>query len=525
MNLDATTMNLRPLFAIACLIGCPTATVAAEASQVFEALRPSIVLISSAEGIGSGIVIAADGLILTNLHVANTPLPLSVTVTVDQSGKRLERTFEGLRVHQVHPRSDLALLKIDAPDCRFIPARLAKGEKDCKTGDACYALGFPFLPGQTRSDLTLTKGLINSTHREIEGKSYLQIDAAIQPGNSGGALVNADGLVVGIPTLRYEGENRVGLAIPVASIRMQDFAATKDRKANPAAADLLDKQASAYLARDVFGGGDPASARVALQLFREALGEDPGNAHRWYLVSESYRNLGMLKPARAYAEQAARLEPANFGIRHALATICDQLHDSDAALDQYIACLPLFGTTATEFQKTGACRKAITMASGRRDALRTLYLISWSRAILGGAFSIDDQLQIKRLSGVLPADLVEPLLAKNDGHSIAEMQKLAAAHRQLIPAAPTEDLPPADVSKVPEETVAGTVIRSKISFPPGTTARLADAPESVVYQPAAGVVEWTPAPFSATTTIRVLFLVTHPDGKEDTVIHTIKREP
>jgi hypothetical protein len=518
-------MSLKPICAVACLIACPASTVAAEATRLFETLRPSIVLISSAEGIGSGIVIAADGLILTNLHVANTPLALSVTVTVEQTGKRVERTFEGLHLHKVHQRSDLALLKIDAPECRFIPARLAKGEADCKTGEACFALGFPFLPGQTRSDLTLTQGIINSTHREIEGKSYLQIDAAISPGNSGGALVNANGIVVGIPTLRYEGANRVGLAIPVASIRMQDFSAAKDRQTNPAAADLLDKQASAYLAKDVFGGGDAAAALMALQLFREALSEDPGNANRWHLVSETFRHLGMLRPARAYAEHAACLDPANFVLRFALATICDELHDGDGALDKYLACLPLLGAVTNELQKTGVCRKAITLASGRREALRTLYLISWSKAILGGTLSFDDQLQVKRLSGVLPADLVEAMLAKNDGHSIVEMQLLAAAHPQLIPEAPTRELPPADASKVKEEAVASTAIRSKVSFPQGDTARLADAPDGVVYKPAEGVVEWTPVLFSADTEIRVLFLVTHPDGKEDTVIHTIKREP
>jgi hypothetical protein len=126
---------------------------------------------------------------------------------------------------------------------------------------------------------------------------------------------------------------------------------------------------------------------------------------------------------------------------------------------------------------------------------------------------------------VLPADLVGSLLAKSDGHSIAEMRQLAATHPQQIPAAPTGELPPAEVSNVREESVASPVIRATVSFPQGGTVRLADAPEGVVFKPAEGVVEWTPAPFSATTEIRVLFLVTHPDGREETVIHAIKREP
>jgi hypothetical protein len=493
---------------------------------LFETLQPSIVLISSPEGLGSGIVISPDGLILTNLHVASTPLALSVTVTVEQRGKRTERTFGELHLHKAHNQRDLALLKIEAPDCRFIPARLSKSEADSKAGDVCFALGFPFLPGQTRSDLTITRGLFNSTHREIEGKSYLQIDAAIMPGNSGGALINAEGIVVGVPTLRYEGADRVGLAIPVSGIRMRDFSVPGDRKGNAAAADRLERMANAFLVQDGFSrGGNPASAVVALQLLRESLSVDPSNAHRSYMVAETYRRLGMLRPARAYAENAARLDPANFGIRFSLATVCEELDDRDSAVTHYAACLPLVNATTNDFQKTGVFRKLITLVEGRREALRTLYLISWSKAVLRGPLSFDEQLQIKRISRVIPENLVRSILARKDGHTIAEMQKLAAEHPHLIPEAAPGDNPPADVSMVKEETVGNRAIKLKVSFSKGDTARISDAPAGVVYKADEGVVEWTPAPFSADAEIRILFLVTHPDGKEDTVVHTIKRTP
>ncbi len=67
--------------------------------------------------------------------------------------------------------------------------------------------------------ITITKGIVNSTRREISGATYLQLDAAINPGNSGGALVNEDGVLIGIPTLRYEGADRVGLATPILGLR------------------------------------------------------------------------------------------------------------------------------------------------------------------------------------------------------------------------------------------------------------------------------------------------------------------
>ncbi len=518
-------MNLKIVSRLVSLVGCVVVAGAAEAPKLFETLQPSIVLISSPEGVGSGIVISQDGLILTNLHVASTPLPLSVTAIVEQRGKREARKFDGIRLHKVHDQNDMALLKIDAPDCRFIPARLSKSEADSKAGDACFALGFPFLPGQTRSDLTITQGLINSTNREIEGKSYLQIDAAIMPGNSGGALVNADGIVVGVPTLRYEGADRVSLAIPVATIRMKDFSAPGPRKGNAAEADRLEKVASAYLSRDIFGGGDPASAAAALQLLREAQSHDPTNAHRSYMVSETYRRLGMLQPARAYAENAARLEPADFGFRYSLATICNQLKDSDGALIHYVACVPLVDAKTGDFQKTDLFRKVFALLEGRKEALRLLYLLSWSKAVLGGPLSIDEHLQIKRISKVIPENLIRSILDKKSGHSLAEMRKLAAEHPQLLPETAPGSLPPADVSKVQEETVENPVIVSKVTIAKGDSARLVDAPAGMVYNAEKGVLEWTPPPFSADVEIRVLFLITHPDGKEDTLVHTVKLEP
>jgi tetratricopeptide (TPR) repeat protein len=526
MTLRPSDMFAKFLTTVIGVAGTVLACAASEASKVFESLQPSIVLISNAEGIGSGVVISQDGLILTNLHVANSPLPLSVKATVEQGGKRLERTFEGLKLQKVHESDDLALLKIDARDCRFLPAQLSKSETDCKAGNTCFALGFPYLPGQTRSDLTITQGIINSTRRGIEGKSYLQIDAAIKPGNSGGALVNPEGIVVGIPTLRYEGEQRIGLAIPVHGIRMKDFSDPGIRKGDIAEADRLERMASAYLARDVFsGGGDPASAVMALQLLRESLNLDPTNAHRSYMVSESYRRLGMLLPARAYAENAAKLNPTSFVIRSTLAVICDDLKDQNQAIIHYFACIPLLDTKASDFQRDQLFQRLRSLLGERRDALRILYLISWSKAILGTKLSIDEQLQIKRISGLIPEERVTSILAMKSGHSIAQMEELAKAYPGQIPESTAENGPTPDDTPVKEESVTDPVIVSEISFPEGDKARISDAPAGVVYKPEKGVVEWTPTPFSKDESIRILFLITHPDGKESTRVHTIKRLP
>lgn len=500
--------------------------VAAEAPKVFEALQPSIVLISNDEGIGSGVVISNDGMILTNLHVANSPLPFSVKATVLQGGKRIEKTFEGLQLQKAHKSDDLALIKINAPEFQFLPAKLSKSPADSKTGAICFALGYPYLPNQTRSDLTITQGMINSTSREIEGKTYLQTDVAIMPGNSGGALVNANGIVVGIPTLRYEGQQRVGLAIPANGIRMQDFSDPAMRKGDVAEADRLSRMAQAYLRSDLYSdNGDPASASMALQLFRESLSADPKNAERWFVVAEAYRHFGVFEPARAYAENAVKLNPNNVTYRFTLANICENLKDIDKAITQYFACIPLFDSKTTDFAKSQALQRLQALLKERKDAMRMLYLISWSKVILGKDVSIDEQLQLKRLSAVIPPDQVQAIMSKQNDHSIAEMEKLASKYPQLIPDLPSTKMPSADASKVKEVTIEIPVIVSKISFPQGDSAELADAPKGVVYKADQGVVEWTPEPFTKKEEIFILFLIKHADGTESTKVHTIKRNP
>ena len=139
---------MKTLIALAVFLTFVTGVSALDATRLFETLEPSVVLITSEEGTGSGVVITADGLILTNFHVANTPLPMTVEAIVGEQGRRVRKSFPNIRLHKVHVRSDLALLKVDAPGIQFIPARLSKSSGDAKSGAICYALGFPYLPQQ-----------------------------------------------------------------------------------------------------------------------------------------------------------------------------------------------------------------------------------------------------------------------------------------------------------------------------------------------------------------------------------------
>jgi hypothetical protein len=209
---------------------------AVDATRLFKSLEPSIVLIGTGGRIGSGVVLSSDGLILTNLHVASTGIGISVEAIVEENGETVRKVFPDVTLTKVHKVNDLALLQVNAEGCRFKTARLAKAGTETAAGATCYALGFPFVPGQEKPVITITKGIVSSANRKVDDVTYIQLDAAINPGNSGGALVNEDGVVIGIPTLRYQGAESIGLATPLADIKMDQFV---DRDKPPVVAEAV----------------------------------------------------------------------------------------------------------------------------------------------------------------------------------------------------------------------------------------------------------------------------------------------
>jgi len=159
-----------------------------------------------APSLGSGFIISDDGYILTNNHVVKGADKVLVRL-IDR------REFEAEVIGQ-DPRSDLALLKIDADDLPVV--RLAEPE-DIDVGEWVMAIGSPF-----GFDYSVTAGIVSATGRASFQDSYvpfIQTDVAINPGNSGGPLFNLDGEVVGINTIivtRSGGYMGLSFAIPMS---------------------------------------------------------------------------------------------------------------------------------------------------------------------------------------------------------------------------------------------------------------------------------------------------------------------
>lgn len=153
-------------------------------------------------GMGSGVIFNADGAILTNNHVVEDALTITVRL---RDGRLLPARLVGR-----DPATDLALIRIDAKN--LVPAKFADSDA-VRVGEWVVAIGSPFGLGYT-----VTTGVVSAKGRGGVGvnsvEDYLQTDASINPGNSGGPLVNLDGQVLGINTMIVGRGQGIGFAVP-----------------------------------------------------------------------------------------------------------------------------------------------------------------------------------------------------------------------------------------------------------------------------------------------------------------------
>jgi serine protease DegQ len=193
-------------------------------AKAYEVIRPSIVRVrglgADKEGgkdveksVGTGVVIVDNGTILTNLHVVRNAKRIKV---VFADGLESDATITGVR-----PEHDLAVIQAQTIPDDLFPATMRSTE-DLTLGDQVAAVGFPFGIGPS-----LTAGVVSGLRREFrspQGKRLLtnliQFDAAVNPGNSGGPLVNAQGEVIGIVTAILNPTQQgffvgIGFAVPI----------------------------------------------------------------------------------------------------------------------------------------------------------------------------------------------------------------------------------------------------------------------------------------------------------------------
>lgn len=205
-----------------------TATTSASLADVVAAVRPSVVSVTvswrGGESEGSGFVVSSDGLILTNAHVVDTGQGAPIVVT------RADGESSGATLVGLDSATDIAVLRVDGWT-DLVP--LTTGSVDqLVVGDRVVAIGSPL-----GLDSTVTAGIVSALHRDVsisdptapgpfaqssttDLTDVIQTDAAVNPGNSGGPLVDASGRVVGVVSAMASvngtsGSIGIGFAIPI----------------------------------------------------------------------------------------------------------------------------------------------------------------------------------------------------------------------------------------------------------------------------------------------------------------------
>ncbi|MFW2331760.1 MAG: trypsin-like peptidase domain-containing protein [Nitrospinota bacterium] len=168
--------------------------------------QPNFSVNHESYSLGSGVIIEADGLIITNNHVIDGASEVQVGLS--------DKSIYNAEVIGVDARSDIAIIKIDAG--KLLPIIKLGNSDEILIGETVVAIGNPF--GLSSS---VTRGVISASKRDVQVeadliyRNFVQIDAPINPGNSGGALLNIDGELIGITTAIYDKAEGIGFAIPI----------------------------------------------------------------------------------------------------------------------------------------------------------------------------------------------------------------------------------------------------------------------------------------------------------------------
>ena len=177
-----------------------------------QAFGPAVVVVKSPAGLGSGFIVHEDGYLITNFHVIEGQKHFTVTQFV-QEGAELKRVIhKKIRIVALDVFHDLAVLQIEDEHEKPFP-KVVLSLDEPVYGESIFVIGNP--AGLER---TVTEGILSHTGRLFEGSLYLQLDASVNPGNSGGPLFNSHGQVIGVVNMGSRVMQGLNFAIPVRHV-------------------------------------------------------------------------------------------------------------------------------------------------------------------------------------------------------------------------------------------------------------------------------------------------------------------
>ncbi|MFT5239103.1 MAG: serine protease Do [Candidatus Promineifilaceae bacterium] len=176
---------------------------------------PAVILVRSPGGLGSGFFVNDEGYLITNFHVIRGEKRISVT-RFERKGPVLNRIiYDDVEIVATDPFHDLAVLKVTPKNKNDIfTSVVLSANKKATFGESVFVIGNPL--GLERS---ITKGVLSQVARNFSGSLYLQVDASVNPGNSGGPLFNERGQVIGVINMGVPAMQGLNFAIPIRHVK------------------------------------------------------------------------------------------------------------------------------------------------------------------------------------------------------------------------------------------------------------------------------------------------------------------
>lgn len=299
--------------------------------EIAKQVRPATVLLSVSNcngkliGTGTGFLISADGLIVTNNHVIQGGCEISVKL---ETG--VTYTVAGTVAR--NSKSDIALLKINGAKLPYVKFGDAGATE---VGQQIAVIGNPLgLEG------SLSEGVI-AAKRDFEGQRWLQITAAISPGSSGSPVVNSAGEVVGIATLLFRGGQSLNLAVPADVAQSMVSQSTSQPKLVPlaeSAKEMSDEDRN--LLRDpefseVFDVVEKDDHARAIAMLQSLISKHPSNWQLKAMLIAQYEAVGFYDKVEAYLQQEIQSNPSKYSNWERLGDVYKEQRKYELAAEAY----------------------------------------------------------------------------------------------------------------------------------------------------------------------------------------------
>lgn len=237
-------------------------------SQIAERILPAIVVVNTATGNGSGVIVDDSGVIATNYHVIEDSSNVSIEL---QNGD----VYQDIGVISIDEIKDIALLKIDGFD---LPTAEFGNSNSVVIGEDVLVMGAP-----RGMEQTVSRGIVSAIRDSGEGYRLIQTDAAISPGSSGGGMFNLEGELVGLTVSYLEDAQNINFVIPINYVRGM-FSTTESYPLADLAINNPPERNS---------GASNASVASSLDSVMEELNEEYNDTfakidNRWYLLDEDF---------------------------------------------------------------------------------------------------------------------------------------------------------------------------------------------------------------------------------------------